>query len=200
MNVDIEGDITTLPNGRRAITNVTVYGYTDKDGRLLRHGPLIKGLLEPTPWQWKVDLTVESREAPTPIPPSSSEPNTTPSRGPTFYPRISDALGRVRLLADGDFIDLAAFECKPILSTGVDQTYGNYFIMGEDSGPDTLKVYYQSAVSTDDRINKISGQLREENGVPVLCVNSGPGYDPQVYEGSLMTRKPGHRSFRHDAS
>jgi len=195
MNVDIEGDITTLPNGRRAITNVGVFGYTDRDGNLLRHGPLIKGLLEPTPWQWKVDLTIESKEAPTPIPPSASEPNITPSRGPVYYPRIGDALGRVRVLATGDFIDLAAFECKPILSTGVDQTYGNYFIMGEDSGPETLKVYYQTAVSTDDRINKISGQLREENGDSVLCVNSGPGYDPQVYEGSLMTVSPDTVAF-----
>jgi len=33
------------------------------------------------------------------------------------------------------------------------------------------------------RINKISGQLHYEGTAPVLCVDSGPGYDHQVYAG-----------------
>lgn len=189
--IDIEGVITTLPNGRRAIVDATVWAYADKEGNTLRHGPLIKGLLERTPWEWMVDVTIQSKTLPEPVSPRSNEPNTTPRPGPVFYPRINDVLGRVRILTDGDLLDLVVFECKPILSTGVDQTYGNYFVMGEDSGPGTLKVYYQTAVNTTDRVNKVSGQLREENGVGVLCVNSGPGYDPQVYEGSIQLASQG---------
>lgn len=191
--VDIEGDITTLPNGQRAITNVTVYGYTDKEGKLLRHGPMIKGVYKRTLWPYMVDLTVwpKIEEPEQLISPTSSEPNTIPRPGPVFYSRIRDAISGTRVLADGDYLGSIELQCRPIISTGVDPTYGNYFIMGEDSSQDTLKVYYQTAVSTTDRVNKVSGQLREEAGGQVLCVNSGPGYDPQVYEGGIQTAAQG---------
>ena len=105
-NVDIRGVITTLPNGQRAIIDAIVWAYADKEGNILRHGPLIKGLLERTPWEWMVDITIRPKSLqPEPISPISYEPNTTPRPGPVLYPRINDALGRVRLLADGDFID-----------------------------------------------------------------------------------------------
>ncbi|MDO8682416.1 MAG: right-handed parallel beta-helix repeat-containing protein [Armatimonadota bacterium] len=187
MSVDIEGIVNTLPNGCRAITDVKVYGYADKNGSLLQNGPLPKGLIAPTPWERKVDLTVESKaDALGLVSRFSYEPNTNPSQSPTYYANISDAASGAGILTDGDFIQLAEFECKPILSVGVDPTYGNYFIMGEDSGPDTLKVYYQTAVADTSRVNRVSGQLREQSGGQVLCVNSGPGYNPQLYKGSLQ--------------
>jgi RHS repeat-associated protein len=199
--VDIEGTISTLSNGNRAIVEPTVLGYTDEDGNLLLHGPLIKGLLEPTPWEWMVDLTIHPEgKTPAPTSPSSPEPNTTPSRGPTYYANIGDVVGGVRTLANGDFLGLAEFECKPIVSTGYDQTCGNYFIMGEDAGQDTLKVYCQTEVSDTDRVNKVSGQLREENGTAVLCVNSGPGYNPQVYEGSIQLAAEGTIAYARTCS
>ena len=76
--------------------------------------------------------------------------------GPVFYPRIHDAFSRVRILSDGDLIDLIGFQCKPVLSTGIDQTYGDYFIMGEDSGPETLQVFYDRdpAVTTSERVKR----------------------------------------------
>ncbi len=58
--VDIEGDLTTLDSGDRAIINATVWGYTDSSGTLLYHGPLVKGIGAPTPWAYKIDLTVTS--------------------------------------------------------------------------------------------------------------------------------------------
>ena len=45
--VDVEGTISTLANGVRAILGPTVRGYLDKDGKLLYHGPLLKGLSGP---------------------------------------------------------------------------------------------------------------------------------------------------------
>ena len=93
MTVDIEGALTTLPNKQRAIISSTVWGYTSKEGALLRYGPFLKGMLRPTPWQWKADLTVEAKEGTSvPIPPSAIEPNTTPAEAPTYYRSISDIL------------------------------------------------------------------------------------------------------------
>jgi|GEM_PF-5191479 len=45
--VDVQGVISTLSDGQRVIVSPTVYGYTDRDGNLLYHGPPIKGPLEP---------------------------------------------------------------------------------------------------------------------------------------------------------
>jgi hypothetical protein len=63
--------------------------------------------------------------------------------------------------------------------------------MGEDSAPETLKTYYSSAVTDTDRANKVSGQLTTEGTARVLCVNGGPGYDPQGYVGTLLVAPQG---------
>lgn len=49
MDVDVEGTLMTLASGKRALSDVTVYAYTDKAGKILIHGPLIKGLLGSNP-------------------------------------------------------------------------------------------------------------------------------------------------------
>lgn len=183
--VDVAGTLSTLPNGNRVITDPTVTGYTDKTGKLLRSA-VPKGLLKPAPWEWKTDLTVRSKSVSAPITSTSPEPNTTPLPGPTRYATIHDALSQVRVMANGDFIRMAEFVSKPVASVG-----SGYFMLGEDSSSDTLKVYYQGAVSTSQRVCFVVGQLREENGGQVLCVDSGPGYDPQVGEGGLTLAQSG---------
>jgi hypothetical protein len=181
MNVDVEGTITTLGDGRRALTNVTVYGYTDKNGALLLHGPLIKGLLKPTPWPYRTDLTERSTSPGDSLLPSlPGEPNTSSPSGPCYYPFIYDVLHLDSSNIDGALIHL---QCKPIVEAGSDPTYGRYFVLGEDHSSETLKVYCQQRASVGDRINKISGQLHYEGTVPVLCVDAGPGYDHQVFVG-----------------
>jgi len=190
--VDIKGKMTTLGNGSRAITDVTVYGYADKKtSKLLLHGPLIKGLLKPIPWPSMINLTVESKSGTSPVDAASSEPNTTPPPGPIRYKTIHDALNRVTIMAEGDLISYPAeFLCRPIVSTGT-----GFFMMGEDSSSDTLKVYYTGTVSTSQRICRVVGQLREESGSQVLCVDSGPGYNPQDGEGSLTLAQAGQISW-----
>ncbi len=189
--VDVSGVMATLETGDRVIADCRIYGYLDERGTLLYHGPLIKGLDEPTDWQWKIDMTGTSGEPPAVV----AQPTADPRPGPTYYPTISDAVDRPRICTDGDFIALVELQCRPIVSTGTDQNHGNYFIMGEDTSQNTLKVYCLDSVTTDLRVNVVSGQLREENSTAVLCVNSGPGYDPQVYEGRLSTAAPGSIAF-----
>ncbi len=55
--VDVQGVMSTLADGQRAIISPSIYGYTDRYGNLLYHGPLVKGPSQPIPWDWKVDLT-----------------------------------------------------------------------------------------------------------------------------------------------
>lgn len=97
--VDVEGDLTTLPSGLRALRNVTVWGYASESGELTYHPSIIKCMPEIASWPWnKVDLTDRS----TPIANtastasnSSDEPNTTPAEGPRFYPEIGNATDSV---------------------------------------------------------------------------------------------------------
>ncbi len=90
--VDVAGTLCTLADGTRAIMDAEVYGYTDSAGTLLWHGPLIKGLLEPEPWDWKVDLTVTGTDTTTSAlseGSSSTGPNTDPAPGPQYYSTVS---------------------------------------------------------------------------------------------------------------
>ncbi len=139
--IDVEGILTTLPNGHRALRNVTVFAYLDAEGNMLYHGPLIKGLLEPTPWQWKTalppDRTITTQDSPAP----PGEPNPAPENPPIYCATIADAKAQ----SDGTTVKL---ECKPVDSTGT-----GYFVMAEDDTSDTLKVYYSQSVNDTDRIN-----------------------------------------------
>ena len=49
--VDVEGTLSTLPTGDRALVSVVVLAYLDSQGNLLYHGPLLKGPFKPTPWR-----------------------------------------------------------------------------------------------------------------------------------------------------
>ncbi|OFX13547.1 MAG: hypothetical protein A2Z18_03000 [Armatimonadetes bacterium RBG_16_58_9] len=55
--------MTTLANGYRAVGKARVLAYTDKNGAVLYHGPLIKGLFKPTPWEWKIELASERAQS-----------------------------------------------------------------------------------------------------------------------------------------
>ncbi|MHB1459427.1 MAG: RHS repeat domain-containing protein, partial [Armatimonadota bacterium] len=210
--VDIEGDLTTLPSGDRAIENVTVWGYTDKNGVLLtRGGPLCKGIPQATPWSYKVDLTIRSTRgtAVTSEVTSSEAPNTTPAEGPTRYSRIADVLNAestqvqgvhtqsyydeipdVLGLSDGSLVEL---QCKGITATGTETINGtiyNYLDLIENPpATDTIRAYYSGTVAATSRVNRITGQIRHTDpNTPVIDVDTGPGgYDPQILEGSLQT-------------
>ena len=81
-------------------------------------------------------------------------------------------------------------ECKRITAVG-DEIIGgtdyNYLDVSEDlPATDTIRAYYTGSASTTDRINYITGQIRHVNTSPVICVDTGPGYDPQVMEGQTQ--------------
>lgn len=216
MNVDVSGTLITLPNGCRAIVSPTVLGYTDKNGVLLTHGgPCVKGLLHPTPWEWKVDLTVHedtstmsSMSKPQTISPNDDEPNATPAEGASYYATVAeilegrssqttssvrtrsyyDGIGEVRGLPDGSLVEL---ECKGITAVGTENIGGidyNYFDMIENPpATDTIRCYYTGTVALTDRVNRITGQIRHTSPqTPVIDIDTGPDYDPQILEGSYQ--------------
>jgi len=221
MNVDVSGTLITLPNGCRAIVSPTVLGYTDKNGVLLTHGgPFIKGLLRPTPWEWKVDLTVRedtgtisSTSTLRTISPNDDEPNATPAEGASYYATVAeilegrssqttssvrtqsyyDGIGEVRGLPDGSLVEL---ECKGITAVGTENIGGidyNYFDMIENPpATDTIRCYYTGTVAVTDRVNRITGQIRHTSPeTPVIDIDTGPDYDPQILEGSCQVAAQG---------
>lgn len=223
MNVDVSGTLITLPNGCRAIVSPTVLGYTDEDGVLLtRGGPFIKGLLEPTPWEWKVDLTVNedtgtmsSMSTPQTISPNDDEPNATPAEGASYYATVAeileaqsstqtttnsvrtqsyyDGIPEVRGLPDGSLVEL---EAKGITAVGTENIGGtnyNYFDMIENPpATDTIRCYYTGTAAVTDRVNRIAGQIRHTSPqTPVIDIDTGPDYDPQILEGSCQLAAQG---------
>ena len=176
--IDIDG-VTSTSDGQRVITTPTVWGYADRNGNLLRHGPLIKGLLEPTPWQWKIDLTASSESLMLHTPTSPGEPNLDSPPGPELCTTIAEAKAK----SDGTAVEL---RCKPIVSTD-----SGFFVMGQDGSSDTLEVYYTGTVSATDRVCRVSGTIQSEGEDKVLDVDSGPDYDPQVFEGNIQTAQAG---------
>ena len=176
--IDVEGTISTLADGRRAIVNPTVLGYTDEDGKLLLSGPRMKGIDEPFPWEWKVDLTVsgESRL-------QSNQSLQNEQLLDSLPEELCETIADAKAVSDGTAVEL---RCKPI--TSIDS---GFFIMGEDGSSDTLKVYYSGTVSVADRIRTITGTIQTEDFERVLDVDSGPDYDPQIFVGSIQTATEG---------
>jgi hypothetical protein len=173
--IDVEGTISTLEDGRRAIVNPTVLGYTDEEGNLLLSGPRMKGFDEPFPWEWKIDLTVSGEFLMSGTP----REELLDSLSEELCETIADA----KAVSDGTAVEL---RCKPI--TSIDS---GFFIMGEDGSSDTLKVYYSGTVSVADRIRTITGTIQTEDSERVLDVDSGPEYDPQIFVGSIQTATDG---------
>jgi len=185
--VDVEGDLATLDSGDRAITNATVWGYTDSSGTLLYHGPLIKGLLEPAPWAWKTDLTVAASPArssaamqseSTPTPPG--EVSTDSSVNVEFCSTIADAKAK-------DVGTVVELRCKPISSVG-----SGYFMLGQDGSSDTLKTYFTGSIDSSSRVSIVRGAIDTDESSPVLDIDSGPNYNVQEsYQGSVLTASEG---------
>lgn len=178
--LDVDGVITTS-GGQRVIVDAAVWGYTDRDGNLLRYGPLIKGLQQATPWAWKTNLSTSASSVSimTETPPSPGEPNLASPPAPNLCTSIADAKAK----SDGTAVEL---RCRPISSTGT-----GYFMLGQDGSTDTLKVYAIPAVTTTDRVCRVLGTIQTEGTDRVLDVDSGPGYDPQVFEGGVQTAQAG---------
>lgn len=219
-SVDISGDLVTLRPGVRALQNVTVWGYESESGELLLHPPIIKCMPETTPWQWKVDLT--ARDSMSSISPtlsiSSDEPNSDSAEGPSYYPRIGNTVDsgspqtqgvRTQSFYDGipDLAGLPAgslveLQCKRIIGVGtetINSTTYKYLDMADDlPSTDWIRCYYSAGLPTgDDRINKITGQIRYTNNgaTEVICVDDGPDYNPQTLEGKLDLVSPNTLAF-----
>lgn len=186
--VDIEGDMTTLPDGTRALTNVTVWGYTDQTGNLLYHGPLIKGLFAPITWQWKTNLTVttlvsdsrQSLESDTyPDPPGGINTDSSVTVVPclTIAQAMTETVGTV-----------VEIQSHPISSVGTGS-----FVLGEDGNTDTLTVNFTGTVTQTDRVASITGTIDTTDGTDrVLDIDSGPNFNEQEsYHGTTLIASHG---------
>ena len=183
--IDVQGVMATLPrSGRRVIVRAQIVGYCDSSGRLLRWGPVIKGLLEPIAWRWKVDLTVAAAVGQSGMgiaewtPPEDPDPN--PGPPPTLYETVAEITPPNTVPEDGSLVELQA---KPIVASGsetIDSQEYHYIDIQDDGGSSTIRAYVDSEV-TAGRLNSVTGQVQDG----AICVNDGPGYDPQLYEGIL---------------
>ena len=200
--VDITGTLTTLSNGYRAIENPSIYGYLDSNGNLLYHGPLVKGIEEPTPWPWKELLnpssnqrkstysnvlsinrisslsTAASTDPPGTIPTPSSDPApitcSSIAAAKTAYDTYYDATNRPRVMI--------TLQCY-----GVSNPATGSFTLLEDGTGDTIPVYATTSVQTTDRINKITATiLKNTSGNYWLEVDAGPSWQSQDVMGSLQ--------------
>ena len=181
--VDIEGDLTTLDSGDRGLTNVTVWGYTDSLGNLLYHGPLIKGIDAPTPWGYKVDLTVNSSTLRSATP-SESEMNppgeVTTDSSVEVVPcaTIADAKAQ-------DLGTLVELRCKPVSSV-------SSFVLGQDGSTDSISVNYTGTVGETSRVCVIKGTIDTDGTNKVLDIDSGQNYNVQEsFQGSVSTAAQG---------
>ncbi len=217
--IDVEGDLTTLPGGARALENVTVWGYASKTGELTYHPLIIKWLPLLVEWPGsRIDLTVgmsTSASAASTAAVSSNEPNSDPAAGPRFYPQIGDNVDSVRVQSQGVRIQsyypeipglqslaigsVVELQCKRITAVGAEPINGTvykYFDMAEDlPSTDWIRCYYTTgAPTTGNRINKITGQI-QITSTRVICIDDGPGYNPQTLVGALNLVSPDTVAF-----
>ena len=179
--VDMEGDLTTLDSGDRALTNVTVWGYTDSSGNLLYNGPLLKGIFEPTPWQWKVDLTVSP---PTGRQRSDSTQQDEVSDDTPSEVLVCSSIAEAKSQDPGTVVEL---RCKPVSVGGSEA-----FTLGEDNSSDTITTNYTGSINQTDRICTVRGTVDTDGEDVVLDVDSGPDYNVQEsYQGSLLAAQQG---------
>jgi hypothetical protein len=198
--IDIEGTLGTSRNGHRVILHPTIYAYLSRQGQVLYHGPLIKGLLEPTHWEWKQAFAAAPSMDPSAVQSTTTssmalsegdaEPPLDPSPAP-MDPSVAVAtIAAAKQQPDGTAVVL---ECKPVDSQAAD-----HFVMAEDDTSDTLKVFYTGTLTTTHRINRIHGTMKTYNSERILCVNQGPGgtgttvFDPAVDRmGGVMAAASG---------
>ncbi len=213
--IDVEGDLTTLANGARALQNVTVWGYASESGELTYHPSIIKHLSDENPWPWgKIDLTDRSAvSGSSAASVSPDEPNSDPAEGPTYYSRIGNAFESANPQTQGmrtqSFYDgipdleglpagsLVELQCKRIIGVGTETINGtpyNYLDIAEDlPATDWIRCYYSAGTATtSQRVNKVTGQIQYTNGgaVEVICIDNGPDYNPQILEGKLNLVDP----------
>jgi RHS repeat-associated protein len=87
-------------------------------------------------------------------------------------------------------------ECKGIAAVGTENIGGtdyNYFDMIENPpATDTIRCYYTGTAAVTDCVNRITGQIRHTSPeTPVIDIDTGPYYDPQLFRGSCQLAAQG---------
>lgn len=110
---------------------------------MLYNGPLIKGLFEPTPWEWKAELAAETELVESDEPPSPNEPNPAPATPPIYCDTIADAKSQ----SDWTTVKL---NCKPAGSTG-----SGYFVTAEDTSISRRRTDHPASASTTTMLRPV---------------------------------------------
>jgi len=190
-NVDVTGILSTFSGVSRdgseirqrvlivCPENVTV--YCSRNGKAVPFMP-IKGLDMDWPCKRSLaDLACEDSAETASVSVMSEGdlppmPDGLDSESPPVY---CATIAEAKAQTDGTAVEL---QCKPMNSA----TSGS-FVMGEDDTYDTLTTYYTGTVVADDRVNKVTGTIHTSGSDKVLDVDSGPGFDPDGYIGSVQT-------------
>jgi hypothetical protein len=188
-NVDVTGILSTFSGVSRdgseirqrvlivSPENVTV--YCSPNGKPVPFMP-IKGLDMDWPCKRSLaDLASEgsAETASVSVVSEGSLPSMPDSLDSEPGPIYCATIGEAKAQTDGTAVEL---QCRPVNSTG-----SGFFILGEDGSPDALKTYYTGAVTTSHRVVRVTGIIQTEGTDRVIDVDSGPGYDPQGFTGSV---------------
>lgn len=198
-DVDIEGTLTTLPSGLRAIANARVLGYYDETGALLKNCPEPKRLFDDgTQWQWKAELpaATDTDTAGDPVP---GEPNIDPPAPAIAHDSITS------LLQNGIFGTEAQLECKRVLGRSSDPVYGDYLLIADDFSLAMVKVYTGAASTTvsalsaettdGERVNSVTGQVQLVGTEMALVLDGSPVFRSPGLPGNMMIMGAGSTSY-----
>ena len=207
--VDVEGTLTTLPNGHRAVVSTTVWGYLDRNGDLMEH-EILKGFMQAIPWPNKTDLTVSASASEAEITASSKEPNPDPDDEPVYCADVcditepQDTSGGIGIQANKDYVsqlpglpaglmvELRSKKIQAVDSETIGEVTYDYVDIADDPpGTAWIRAYYTGNATTADRVGWVLGQIRYVNEVAVICVDTGPGYEEQAGIGRMTTLSPG---------
>jgi len=182
--VRVTGVLGRLANNEPCITNPTVEGLFDQQGR-------------PVYWMPFPELTVGNWQAlpiPTdPIPPSdpslidngagiSGEVSAYATQEIAKYDTVASLLATAPPL-----LSLVEIACKRIVSVG-----NGYIVVGDDDSNSVVKVYTNVTATSQHRLTKLQGVVHTEHGCLVLYAGAGPSpfFDTQGPGGGVSVAGP----------
>jgi hypothetical protein len=181
--VRVTGVLGRLPNNEPCITNPTVEGLFDQQGR-----PVYWLFPEPVAGSWRV-LPIPTD----PIPPSdpslvdngagiSGEVSAYATQEVAKYDTVASLLTTAPPV-----LSLVEIACKRILSVG-----DGYIVVGDDDSNSTIKVYTNVTATTQHRVTKLQGVVHTERGRLVLYAGTGPSpfFDVQGPGGGVSLAGP----------
>ena len=192
--LDVQGSLTTLDNGFRALTNVQYWAYTDEQGNILCNAPIMKGINAPAYWAYKTCLSSSSNSSLRANALTATTPPTTPTT-PTATTSVTITLCSTITQVKSCTSGYVEIKSKPITAKS-----GTVFTIQQDGDTtQTIDVNYSAASSLNvgDRVIDLVGMIDVDSaGNKVIDINTGLNFvSPDDPNGSVTTAAAGSILF-----